>query len=318
MIRPRHEHIPGDSRVTEILAGVSAPQALATLFIVGRIFARTCVLKIWNWDDTLIIIAWLHSFAMTALFGVSTYFGQGHHMQNIPPKLLSTSFSLTCNPLSGGNFYGSKFCFKSRKVIVASTVCHTVTDAWMIVMIIPVVRSLRIPSRQKWTLMGIMSLGVFVIAASITRMVSISRYHQNTPDPSWVIVEFYIWTAVESSVGIVCACAPTLRPVLSKMFPTFVAGYSAGSAKSGRHGRRTTVERRMSGAIELGSGDPPLAFFNHTTSPEGPWKEMHPAESLGPESAYTQHPLRSHTYIHPKLSGLHKTPQEDREPGEAM
>ncbi|OWP01411.1 hypothetical protein B2J93_2821 [Marssonina coronariae] len=57
MIRPRHEHIPGDSRVTEILAGVSAPQALATLFIVGRIFARTCVLKIWNWDDTLIIIA---------------------------------------------------------------------------------------------------------------------------------------------------------------------------------------------------------------------------------------------------------------------
>ncbi|PBP17457.1 hypothetical protein BUE80_DR011762 [Diplocarpon rosae] len=57
MIRPRHEQIPGESRVPEIIWGIGAPFALATLFVVGRIFARVRVLKIWNWDDTWIIVA---------------------------------------------------------------------------------------------------------------------------------------------------------------------------------------------------------------------------------------------------------------------
>ncbi|CZR54086.1 uncharacterized protein PAC_03969 [Phialocephala subalpina] len=297
-----HMYIPGDSRVPRILGGTIFPQILVFFFVLGRIISRVHVVGVWSWDDTLIVIAWFNTLILTVLFDVGTLFGQGHHIQDVPPKLIEESFRITygtliayqlalcftkfsilvfylrvfparrekwlswgtiifvgifsaplvasdiflCNPVTGGSFITDKvMCFQSTPTLIASTVLHTITDAWMILMVIPVVSTLQIPKRQKWALMGVLSLGIFVIFASIARIVSILRVSSD-PDITWIIAEFDIWSVLECAIGIICACAPTIRPLLHKIFPKFMASRSGSGSRCGKTTARESV-------IELGS-----------------------------------------------------------------
>ncbi|KAL8692652.1 MAG: hypothetical protein Q9224_003912, partial [Gallowayella concinna] len=54
-------------------------------------------------------------------------------------------------------------------------------------------------------------------AASIVRVTSFNEVVWT--DVSYTIVSASIWTNVEQSMGIICACLSTLRPLLTRMFP---------------------------------------------------------------------------------------------------
>ena len=48
-----------------------------------------------------------------------------------------------------------------------------------------------------------------VCAISIIRISKLTSV--NYDDPTWRLVEVYLWTTLENSVGILSACLPTLR-----------------------------------------------------------------------------------------------------------
>jgi hypothetical protein len=154
-----------------------------------------------------------------------------------------------CNPITGEPFLTARvMCFQARPVLIASSVLHTVTDAWMILMVIPVVSTLNIPRKQKWALMGVLSLGIFVIMASIARITALLGIGNDVIDITWVIAIFDIWSVLETCIGIICACAPTIRPLLHKVFPNFLASRSgSGTVKT------TQNTARRASTIELGS-----------------------------------------------------------------
>lgn len=75
---------------------------------------------------------------------------------------------------------------------------------------IPLIRTLKLAKGQKTGLISIFSLGAFVIAASIVRMVML-RSSANTTDPTWGSMEALIWTEIEANTSVVCCCLPALR-----------------------------------------------------------------------------------------------------------
>jgi hypothetical protein len=91
----------------------------------------------------------------------------------------------------------------------------------MIVTVVLVVSALQIPPRQKWALMAVPSLGIFVILAAIGRIVSLVRLDNH--DYTYSIGDFDIWSVMEVTVGLICACALTIRLLLLKMFPKFLS-----------------------------------------------------------------------------------------------
>ncbi len=60
---------------------------------------------------------------------------------------------------------------------------------------------------------------------SILRLQTLISYAAS-PNPTWNYFELIVWSTVEIYVGLVCACLPTLRLLLVKLFP--VLGGSSG------------------------------------------------------------------------------------------
>jgi hypothetical protein len=155
---------------------------------------------------------------------------------------------LQCNPITHQSFFNpGVVCLTPTPFLIASTVLHTVTDGWLILMVIPVVLTLRIPFWQKCVLMGVLSLGVFFILFSILRITSILRTDGRS-DVTWILAGFDIWSILEVAIGLICACAPTIRPLLQKIFPNFLTSRISSTART----NLTMTGQRIS-EIELGA-----------------------------------------------------------------
>ncbi|PVH87549.1 hypothetical protein DL98DRAFT_250848 [Cadophora sp. DSE1049] len=101
--------------------------------------------------------------------------------------------ALQCDPTTKASFFGSGVaCVRPRNIMIVSAIVHTMTDIWMVAMIIPVVWSLQIAPRQKYSLVAILSLGLFVAVASVARILSIMKANDSDPDITWIIADFDI------------------------------------------------------------------------------------------------------------------------------
>ncbi|KAL9634995.1 MAG: hypothetical protein Q9204_002786 [Flavoplaca sp. TL-2023a] len=70
---------------------------------------------------------------------------------------------------------------------------------------------LQLQRRQKYELIGILSLGGLACIASVIRMTTLSKLDATNLASS--IAEVYMWSQIEPSVAILCACFVTYRPL---------------------------------------------------------------------------------------------------------
>lgn len=79
------------------------------------------------------------------------------------------------------------------------------------------------------------------------------------------IYDSYIWTAVEADLAIICACMPSLAPVLAK----FVPGFQASTApRDQQHSSRCSIIKGPTNGPFSGSMPAfPLAHISTTVSP---------------------------------------------------
>ncbi|KAL2270786.1 hypothetical protein VTJ83DRAFT_157 [Remersonia thermophila] len=108
------------------------------------------------------------------------------------------------------------------------------TDFLISILPLTVLHKLHIPPRQKVALYLVFLLGFSVCIISLLRCLQFLRLgfidveHDTTPD----LVIISIWTMLEVSIAIIVACIPTLKPVVSRFFPRFLAGYPSRSDDS--------------------------------------------------------------------------------------
>ncbi len=59
-----------------------------------------------------------------------------------------------------------------------------------------------------------------VTIISIIRLHSLITHPWDDPNATWVKVDVALWSTVEINVGIICACLPSLRSLVVRIFPS--------------------------------------------------------------------------------------------------
>ncbi|VZI03289.1 unnamed protein product [Fusarium fujikuroi] len=131
-------------------------------------------------------------------------------------------------------------CILNKSSFYVGAAGNILTDILIMVLPIPVLRSLKLGRRQKWILMSVFCLGIFTCLISLVRI----KFLNIGTDITWHNVESASWSVSELCCGIICACVPTLRPLLS--------GHDRGSSHNqseyARHeNSRTTGTARQTG-----------------------------------------------------------------------
>ncbi|OQD83359.1 hypothetical protein PENANT_c017G11431 [Penicillium antarcticum] len=107
-------------------------------------------------------------------------------------------------------------------------VANMLLDFLILCLPLPMAWRVKTTIRQKWVLTGLFMLGGFVCVVSILRVTSFKLSDMN--DPTYTSVDPSIWSSVEQSLGIICACLPTLRPLIRSLSRS--SGPSTTSASS--------------------------------------------------------------------------------------
>ncbi|KAF9892862.1 hypothetical protein FE257_000451 [Aspergillus nanangensis] len=124
----------------------------------------------------------------------------------------------------------------------------------------PMLWKIKTNRRQKWLLSGIFMLGSFVCIVSVIRVTSFIV--QDRQDPTYTTIDTAAWSSIEQSIGIICACLPTLRPFfrrLSGTCPTDLAGPNPNKSEgSDAQSPRTASPQSRWSSGRVGDEDPEL------------------------------------------------------------
>ncbi|KAE8351747.1 integral membrane protein [Aspergillus coremiiformis] len=120
------------------------------------------------------------------------------------------------------------YCLAEKGLWFSNASMHIATDLAILVIPIPALSQLDLPKRQKIALITVFALGGFVCITSVCRLVSLKKIADST-DPTFDNVGAATWSAVECNVGIICACLPTLRPLVSRIVPHLLSTLSSRS-----------------------------------------------------------------------------------------
>jgi len=169
------------------------------------------------------------------------------------PLLFMSVFQ--CHPAAGQFFGRPMTCFDFTPLLITSASLHTATDAWLIIMVVPCVSRLDLPPRQKIALAVVLSLSIFVIAASLTRL-QLSLHANYRPSGAGVQVAntlgFFVMTILECDIALICASAPTLRPLLARMAPALLG---LGEPVLRRWPSRRRMHNHHRGPLPAGAAD---------------------------------------------------------------
>ena len=136
---------------------------------------------------------------------------------------------------------------------------HLISDFFIFLLPLPMLRQLNVPRRQRIFLFLIFSVGFFVCFVSIIRLIILARA-QTDPillmDYTYNLVSVSYWNSIEINLGIVVACLMTLRPLAARFMPKIFAstvrsrtggsnrpsaprpGFAESSTKAGSRNRR--------------------------------------------------------------------------------
>ncbi|KAL2268980.1 hypothetical protein VTJ83DRAFT_3826 [Remersonia thermophila] len=172
------------------------------------------------------------------------------------------------------------------------------TDFSLLIMPMPLIKSLNLPARQKALLFAIFTLGIFPCAVSIYRIRTLGAAAVAT-DPTWDNVDAATFSFLELSVGVVTVCLPTLRPFLARVMPG-VFGHllqqSSGGHRSGPGGYGTGATGRGSRNPRRGASGVSASSLSGARSPVLKSKilsESDSTEELRSAASMGSHHLRS-------------------------
>lgn len=118
------------------------------------------------------------------------------------------------------------------------------TDIATTVLPLPVLRTLQLPKRQKILLMLVFGLGFTTCIVSILRLHSLYVVSKTT-DLTWDNPMPAIWSSTELNVAILCSCLPTLKGLISRIWPKLLS--------TGHTGQRSGRQSHTLGAISSGT-----------------------------------------------------------------
>jgi hypothetical protein len=156
-------------------------------------------------------------------------------------SIVATIFQCTPIPhLWDKTAYPTATCINVTAFWYANAIYNIITDIVILASVPPVVWKLKLPFRQKLGLTVVFGLGLFVCATSILRMMTLDQ-SSKALDPTQGTFLSTMWTTIEASTAIVCACLPMLRTPVQRLVPRLFPSQAA--SETGRKGKRAPVAK---------------------------------------------------------------------------
>ncbi|KAJ4412312.1 hypothetical protein N0V91_000783 [Didymella pomorum] len=118
-------------------------------------------------------------------------------------------------------------CMDTNAIAAANAAISIALDFWMLGIPLWQLWGLKLHWKKKVAVALMFCLGTFVTIVSILRLQSLVHFAQSS-NASWEFYSVSVWSTIEICVGIMCACLPTLRLLVVKIFP-ILGGSSARS-----------------------------------------------------------------------------------------
>ncbi|KAL9109427.1 MAG: hypothetical protein Q9227_005934 [Pyrenula ochraceoflavens] len=242
-----------DDKAGSALTPAIAFTVIASIFILLRFISRAFVVRSPGADDALIVGALIfyasipiYNLALTftkisILLQIRRVFAAGGRIQRTSLLILGLiiiyglwtfwASIFTCFPVQ--KFWDTSikrgYCLNRTGYWFSNASLNIVTDCLIWGLPMPVLRTLQLPKRQKVGLMLIFAVGIFAIITSILRLHSLYVVSKSK-DVTWDNVDAGAWSSVEINVGILCATLPSLRPLITRLFPRLLHGSSHARA----------------------------------------------------------------------------------------
>ncbi|KAF4991235.1 hypothetical protein FDECE_14107 [Fusarium decemcellulare] len=169
---------------------------LAILFFYLRIFP----------DERVRLTVWA-TIVLDSVYGVAFVFASC--LQCRPASHYWTSWS---QETSGS-------CSNTNALAWANAGISIALDVWMLFIPLFEINKVRLSRGKKIAVSLMFCMGSFFTIVSILRLRSLLQYRSDSKNPTWEFLEAARWSVIETSVGIMCACMPSLRLLLARMSP---------------------------------------------------------------------------------------------------
>ncbi|CAI6331747.1 unnamed protein product [Periconia digitata] len=163
------------------------------------------------WGTTIFTVGWGIAFVITAIF--------------------------QCQPISyfwkrwDGLHEGK--CLDINAITASHASISIALDFWILAIPLWQLYGLQMSWKRKVSVALMFCVGTFVTIVSILRLKALVHFAKSD-NASWEFYDVSVWSSIEICVGIMCACLPTVRLFLVKMFP-ILGGSSARKSNKYYH-----------------------------------------------------------------------------------
>ncbi|GFF37643.1 glucose/galactose transporter [Aspergillus udagawae] len=143
-----------------------------------------------------------------------------------------------CNPVEAAYSYPlppNARCIDILTLYLSSSPVNIITDLAILFIPNPILTQMRLPRKQKIILVITFSFGFFVAVVDVIRIAYIQdaatsrqiavkdiHYLSASDDFSWYASLSFMWSVVEVNVSVMCACVPSLKPLVARLIPKLI------------------------------------------------------------------------------------------------
>jgi fucose permease len=184
---------------------------------------------------------------------------------NIDGVVLTFLNAFQCSPVSAAydpSIYTAQ-CLSIVTLYLCSAPVNIITDLAILVLPIPVLTGMQLPQRQKTILVLTFALGIFVTTVDVVRIYYLQQASSDqmatheklgtASDFAYNASTAFMWSAVEVNVVIICACIPTMKPLVKRILPAMLRDLSkTGTDKAGYYSSQldNALPYRLSSILE--------------------------------------------------------------------
>lgn len=110
-------------------------------------------------------------------------------------------------------------CINTNALILAQAYSDVFTDILILSLPLPCIWAMQMPIKHRLAICGIFLTGALTVGAGIAKLVAfrwiIEQTNGNNLDITFIDTPLIYWPMIESSLGIVGACLPLLRPLFA-------------------------------------------------------------------------------------------------------
>ncbi|PYH98970.1 hypothetical protein BO71DRAFT_370017 [Aspergillus ellipticus CBS 707.79] len=110
-------------------------------------------------------------------------------------------------------------CVNDGAAVFSASVVNIFTDFLSTVVPMPLIWNLKLPVRQRIAVISIFALGILVNVAGSLRTVYVWKSMIASYDSTWMGWPILLAASVEINIGLICASAPALRPLVGFFLP---------------------------------------------------------------------------------------------------